>query len=54
MSPSETMANYEGKFKMKLETSDKKRIACFPAQNRKTHDKRLIQIYLQEKQKNVH
>jgi predicted DNA-binding transcriptional regulator AlpA len=33
------MANYEGKFKMKPETSDKERVACFPAQNRKTQDR---------------
>jgi predicted DNA-binding transcriptional regulator AlpA len=36
------MANYEGKFKMKPETSDKERVACFPAQNRKTQGRRQI------------
>jgi len=36
MSAPEAVANYKGKFKMKTETSDKKRAVCFPAQNRKT------------------
>jgi predicted DNA-binding transcriptional regulator AlpA len=35
MSTPEAVANYEGKFKVKTETSDKERISCFPTQNQK-------------------
>jgi len=36
------MANYKGKFKMKPETSDKEKAACFLLQNRKNQGRGLI------------
>jgi predicted DNA-binding transcriptional regulator AlpA len=44
MSAPETMAYYEGEFKMKPEISDKEKVVCCPAKNLKTHDKLLISL----------